>query len=398
MVTSINTATIELKFGVVENPRSWINSRLQAMTFNRIVRWCGFETMDCVGVERIVHLDSHWQQLTESSCESSVGNNMGPKQSSKSLHLQKAALRHRMTRTDYELIVDYLEIEENFLAITGGGRKTKVGGRNLTKRIAFGHMAVSLCAQGFPPCDGNVMGKTFNRYLETYKKARTFYTGADMIDMTATCGEADNAADREEDVVFMSDGMNESDAYDPNLQATPLGEEDLDRHLENEYGSPGNTRADVPENFDNSIEGDEVMPSVPASHIGRGKRPSQTTENVVCTGTRNGRLDKQPQPDRKTSLISAYEKSVKEKNCLRKTSQQSKASFRDAVLEEKRLAREAQERYRIIDSLEIVRRARADRRSQLLAEMLKGGKTLDEVKAAFELLECVEQKISGSMM
>ncbi|KAL3697962.1 hypothetical protein R1sor_012038 [Riccia sorocarpa] len=231
--------------------------------------------MDCVDVERIVHLDSHWQQLIESRCESSVGNNMGPKQSSKSLHLQKAALRHRMTRADYELIVDYLEIEEHFLAITRGGRKTKVGGRNLTKRTEFGHMAVSLCAQGFPPCDGTMMGKKFNRYLETCKKPRPFYTGT----------------------------------------GAGLTEEDLAAGL--------------------TIE---------------------AKMNFQC-----------PFFSRMHSLYG------------------SRANVDPHALGD-------------ANSLEIERRARAARRSQLLAAMLKGGKTLDEVKAAFELLECVEQKISGSMM
>ncbi|KAL3679718.1 hypothetical protein R1sor_022674 [Riccia sorocarpa] len=64
----------------------------------------------------------------------------------RAVNAQRGASRHRMTRHDYELIVTYLEVLENFAAITGSGRKTKVGGRNLTKTTAFGHMAVFLCA------------------------------------------------------------------------------------------------------------------------------------------------------------------------------------------------------------------------------------------------------------
>ncbi|KAL3685794.1 hypothetical protein R1sor_003816 [Riccia sorocarpa] len=77
-----------------------------------------------------------------------------------------------MTRHDYELIVTYLEVPENFAAITGSGRKTKVGGRNLTKTTAFGHMAVSLCAEGFTLCNGNIMGK---KVMRKWNECAIFY-------------------------------------------------------------------------------------------------------------------------------------------------------------------------------------------------------------------------------
>ncbi|KAL3679063.1 hypothetical protein R1sor_022019 [Riccia sorocarpa] len=47
------------------------------------------------------------------------------------------------------------------------------------------------------------------------------------------------------------------------------------------------------------------------------------------------------------------------------------------------------------DALELERRARADRRSILMAELVKGGKTMDDVAAAFRMLDNVEQMINA---
>ncbi|KAL3691252.1 hypothetical protein R1sor_004903 [Riccia sorocarpa] len=90
---------------------------------------------------------------------SSSNNEMRPRAMARAVGSQKSAVRHRMTKHDYELMISYLEVPENFNGITGGGRKTKVGGKNFTKTTVFGHMAVSLYAQGFPKCNGGIMGK-----------------------------------------------------------------------------------------------------------------------------------------------------------------------------------------------------------------------------------------------
>ncbi|KAL3680853.1 hypothetical protein R1sor_023809 [Riccia sorocarpa] len=82
-----------------------------------------------------------------------------------------------MTKQDYEMIVTYLENPDNFVAINGCGRKTRITGKTLTKVTAFGHMAVTLCAQGFVKYSGVIMGKKVARYISTYKNARTFYLG-----------------------------------------------------------------------------------------------------------------------------------------------------------------------------------------------------------------------------
>ncbi|KAL3678313.1 hypothetical protein R1sor_021269 [Riccia sorocarpa] len=124
------------------------------------------------------------------SSSSSSNSEMRPRAMARAVNAVRGAGRHRMTKHDYELIVTYLEVPENFAAVTGSGRKIKVGGRNLTKTTAFGHMAVSLCAQGFTLCNGNKMGKKVMRYVEMYKKARIFYlsTGAGLTDDDIAAG------------------------------------------------------------------------------------------------------------------------------------------------------------------------------------------------------------------
>ncbi|KAL3699286.1 hypothetical protein R1sor_017308 [Riccia sorocarpa] len=76
------------------------------------------------------------------SSSSSSNSEMRPRAMARAVNAVRSAGRHRMTRHDYELIVTYLEVPENFAAITGSGRKTKVGRRNLTKTTSFGHMTV----------------------------------------------------------------------------------------------------------------------------------------------------------------------------------------------------------------------------------------------------------------
>ncbi|KAL3690091.1 hypothetical protein R1sor_016400 [Riccia sorocarpa] len=126
-----------------------------------------------------------------SSCSSSSSNSeMKPRTMARSMGAQKNAARHRMTKHDYEMIVTYLENPDNFAAINGCGRKTKITGKTLTKVTAFGHMAVMLCAHGFVKCSGVIMGKKVARYVCTYKNARTFYlgTGSGLTDPEIVAG------------------------------------------------------------------------------------------------------------------------------------------------------------------------------------------------------------------
>ncbi|KAL3690572.1 hypothetical protein R1sor_016881 [Riccia sorocarpa] len=126
-----------------------------------------------------------------SSCSSSSSNSeMKPRAMARSVGAQKNAARHRMTKRDYEMIVTYLENPGNFAAINGCGRKTKITGKTLTNVTAFGHRAVTLCAQGFVKCSGVIMGKKVAHYVCTYKNARTFYlsTGSGLTEAEIDAG------------------------------------------------------------------------------------------------------------------------------------------------------------------------------------------------------------------
>ncbi|KAL3681685.1 hypothetical protein R1sor_024641 [Riccia sorocarpa] len=126
-----------------------------------------------------------------SSCSSLSSNSeMKPRAMARSMGAQKNAARHRMTKRDYEMIVMYLENPDNFAAINGCGRKTKITRKTLTKVTAFGHMAVTLCAQGFVKCSGVIIGKKVARYVCTYKNARAFYlsTGSGLTEAEIDAG------------------------------------------------------------------------------------------------------------------------------------------------------------------------------------------------------------------
>ncbi|KAL3696110.1 hypothetical protein R1sor_010186 [Riccia sorocarpa] len=284
-----------------------------------------------------------------SSCSSSFSNSeMKPRAMARSVGAQKNAARHRMTKQEYEMIVMYLENPDNFAAINGCEKKTKITWKTLTKVTAFGHMAVTLCAQGFVKCSGVIMGKKVARYVigDAGLPAEIFFDDRDLCQDSQAAfqfsagepmlsGDEEEAADREEEPIDLSE----------------------DDEVDNQTG-----------------------PIADAG--GFFLRPPCLIP---------------PPSERKTSLITAYEEQVKEKLVLRKKAQYQKASFRDTILEDRRQAREQRERARIHEGIEAMRRARADRRSTLLAEMVKTGKSMDEIHQYFLMLDSVEERLSGSM-
>ncbi|KAL3676876.1 hypothetical protein R1sor_026824 [Riccia sorocarpa] len=398
---------------------------------------------------------------------SSSNSEMRPRAMARAVNAQRGAGRHRMTRHDYELIVTYLEVPENFAAITGNGRKTKVGWRNLTKTIAFGHMAVSLCAQGFTLCNGNTMGKIVMWYVEMYKKARIFYlsTGAGLTDADIAAGLSFEqkmermchffyrmhalygARANIEPPAVGDSGLPDACIFDttslfpdsqpvPNVAATGIHlelsddeEEAADREedpmdfldeevdaVDYQTGPDGGGHGFVPTAMEDAEGGPDILnqtarsaldvedpqPEVEAPNVpqapSRGGVSQHSGEDLRSSGRdrppRPGR-DRPPTGERKNSLISAYEDQVKEKLVLWKAAQEHKVTFRDAILDDRRQAREAKQRSRMADTLELEHRARADRRSILMAELVKGGKTMDDVAAAFRVLDNGEQMINA---
>ncbi|KAL3699822.1 hypothetical protein R1sor_017844 [Riccia sorocarpa] len=67
--------------------------------------------------------------VSPASSSSSSNSEMKPRAMARSLGAQKNAARLWMTKQDYKMIVTYLENPDNFAAINGGGRKTKITGK-----------------------------------------------------------------------------------------------------------------------------------------------------------------------------------------------------------------------------------------------------------------------------
>ncbi|KAL3699776.1 hypothetical protein R1sor_017798 [Riccia sorocarpa] len=334
------------------------------------------------------------------------------------------------------MIVTYLENPDNFAAINRGGRKTKITRNTLTKVTAFGHMAVTLCAQGFISCSGVVMGKKVARYVKTYKKAQTVYKsiGSSLIETeTATCltleqkmnakchyffrmhalfgaqaniephalGDAGLPADMEDDEVYNQTApvANGDEFFQTAMPDVTGGDEFYQTARVDEDGGlemgnqTGRSAVDVEANAAPTPQQNR------RPQQSRGDPNVQSVDDVRSSGKTVRSRDRAPPPERKSSLIIAYEEHayVKEKLVLRKEAQDQKASFRDAILEDRRQAREEKERARIQEGIKAMRMARADRRSTLMAEMVKTGKSMDEIQATFLLLDSVEGRLSASM-
>ncbi|KAL3685495.1 hypothetical protein R1sor_003517 [Riccia sorocarpa] len=359
------------------------------------------------------------------------------------------------------MIVNYLENPDNFAAINGCGRKTKIIGKTLTKVTAFGHMAVTLCAQGFVKYSGVIMGKKVVRYVETYKKARTFYLsiGSGLTDteivagltleqkMNVKChyffrmhalfgamaniellavGDVGLPAEMVFDVRDLchdSQAAFQFSTADPMLsedeeEAADREEEPIDLSEDDEVDNQTAPVADGDYFFETVMPdvtgGDAFYQTARVAEDGGPEMGNQTGRsavdvetNAVSAPQQNRRpqssgktvrsRDRAPPPERRTSLITTYEEQVKEKLVPRKEAQDQKASFRDAILGDRRQAREHRERARIQEGIEAMRMARADHRSTLMAEMVKTGKSMDEIQAAFLLLDSVEEHLSASM-
>ncbi|KAL3679024.1 hypothetical protein R1sor_021980 [Riccia sorocarpa] len=341
------------------------------------------------------------------SSSSSSNSEMRPRVMARAVNAQRGAGHHRMTRHDYELIVTYLEVPDNFAAITGSGRKTKVGGKNLTKTIAFGHMAVSLSAQGFQLCSGGIMRKKVMRYVQMYKNARIFYlsTGADLTEADIAAGLSFEQKMEQKCHFFFPNGC--SDLYGARANIEPPA-----------TGPDGGGHGFVPTARDDAEGGPDIANQTVRSALDvEDPQPDVEAPNVPQTPSRGGvsqhsgedlrssdrdrphrpGRDRPPTGERKNLLISAYEEQVKEKLVLRKAAQEHKVTFRDAILDDRRQARKAKQISRMTEALEVERRAKADCRSILMTELVKGGKTMDNVAEAFLLLDNVEQMINVSM-
>ncbi|KAL3677686.1 hypothetical protein R1sor_020642 [Riccia sorocarpa] len=322
---------------------------------------------------------------------SSSNSEMKPRAMARSVGAQKNAARHRMTKQEYEMIVTYLENPDNFAAINGCGRKIKTTGKTLTKVTAFGHMAVTLRAQGFVKCSGVIMGKKVARYVigDAGLLAEIFFDDRDLCHDSQAAfqfsaaesmlsGDEEEAADREEEPIDLS----EDDEVDNQTAPVPHAGEFF-----SETAMPDVTSGDA--FYQTARTGEDCGPEM-------GNQTGRSAVDVETNAVRTPQQNRVPQQSRGDASAQSVD-DVKEKLVLRKEAQYQKASFRDAILEDRRQAREQRERARIQEGIEAMRRARADRRSTLLAEMVKTGKSMDKIHQYFLMLDIVEERLSGSM-
>ncbi|KAL3693808.1 hypothetical protein R1sor_007459 [Riccia sorocarpa] len=330
---------------------------------------------------------------SSATSSSSSNNEMRPRAMARAIGSQKSAVRHRMTEQDYELMISYLEVPKNFNGIMGGGRKTKMGGKNFTKTTASWHMAVSLCAPGFPKCNGAglTLEEKMNRQCHFFMRMHALYGSRANIDPPAVgdaglpddglfggvsfcpdsqpvhtpcadaeihelSGDEEEAADREEDPMdFLGDA--EKDAFEngtaPNPEVDDIGAAAADNHR----GGLGSDDQTVRSALDIEDEQPEILVGNARQVPSKGGGSQHSGEDMRSSGHRGGR-DRPSPPERKNSLISAYENQVKEKLILRKAVQEHKISFRDAILDDRRQAREAKQLARIAETIEAERRAR----------------------------------------
>jgi hypothetical protein len=184
----------------------------------------------------------------------------------------------RLKDEDYAKIVDYLEVPENFQAVTGGGRKTSVGKKYGTKAVVFKKMVAAMQHHGFPTnMDGANLQKRFQRYVKRYKDALEVKldTGGGLLQeeidagvllheklnklcphferMHALYGERPNVAPpvlgdvgvEEEELIHHVEQVEENNAIDLEPEPEPEREPELEIELEPEAEHGDVERADT---------------------------------------------------------------------------------------------------------------------------------------------------------
>ncbi|CAM6089587.1 unnamed protein product [Calypogeia fissa] len=81
--------------------------------------------------------------------------------------------KFRLKDEHYHMMVSYLEVPENFAAITGGWKKTKVGAKHQKRAVVMKQFHVAISEFGFPK-DISIPNftKRYQRYVARYKEAQ----------------------------------------------------------------------------------------------------------------------------------------------------------------------------------------------------------------------------------
>ncbi|KAL2620513.1 hypothetical protein R1flu_000718 [Riccia fluitans] len=191
----------------------------------------------------------------------------------------------------------------------------------------------------------------------------------DEGDELADGGLPDNEGDEEDVRNSANDGPFHSDVI-PGINATTTSPVDLS---EEEYED------DLIADRDGKVASGQTQSSL--------QHPKEDNNN------RMGRNEGKRPFGHKSNLIHIHEESVQEKTQYRKVALDARESFREAMLTEKRMARAQKERIREVQDKENRKRAKVDRHAALLTELSKAGKSLNEIRTLFELLDCVEKAV-----
>lgn len=313
----------------------------------------------------------------------------------------------RLTNEDYDKIVAYIEEPENFAALHGAGRKTRIGGGKChTKATAFGIMAAQLSGRGgFPQVTGDELRKRFDRYVNMFKKAKELQnsTGGGLSEVEISQG------------MTMEDKLNNKCPHFFRMNAIFGERANIVPPAEGSYGLPSDEEivgldsqnvsrsfvADLDDDVDELLEtdlpveddwnegGNENVEDAPSVQEARNHLPRSTdvhsTDDVHVSPpeisppeiprSRVGQREKNTKP----SLLSLYEISLKEKAMYRS----EKSEFRMANLEEKKRSRDEKSRAKYMAIKEESRK----RHTGLYLEMTREGKSWQEIEEAIERLD-----------
>ncbi|KAL2652812.1 hypothetical protein R1flu_020940 [Riccia fluitans] len=332
---------------------------------------------------------------------------------------EQQASRYRLAHADYEKILVYLENEENFDLLYGTGRKTKGGGKLQSKATVYGVMAVHLAKTGLPLMSASVLQKKVERYIDMYKRARAMIisTGADvenfeMIEgmslekkVNKVCPHYDrmhvlfgnrvklepsalllavespnNEAPKADARLACDTGATESprnetestnvDEPDGRFEASTVDDttkNDAEETLA-EGAAAKNLRSEDSRQMERAVDDLQTPTSVPPSRADR-VRSDQFSKKQLSPG--------------KGVQYYVLQEAMKQKNAYKLAKIESKERLKRQMLEDQR--KQAK-----MELEEQRKKARIDRKATMMIELMKAGKSVEEVSAWLDCLARVE--------
>ncbi|KAL3684643.1 hypothetical protein R1sor_002665 [Riccia sorocarpa] len=334
--------------------------------------------------------------------------------------------RYRLSHTDYEKILEYLEDEENFDFLYGSGRKTKVGGKVQSKATVYGIMAVHLAKTGLPLMTASVLQKKVERYIDMYKRARAMIvsTGGDVekFEMTEgmtlekkvnkVCPHYDrmhvlfgNRVKLEPSVLLLpvespknqapnvdarlacDTGPTESrhnetestnvDGHDGRFEASTLDDTTKNEAEATvaEVAAVQNLRSEDSRRMEQAVDDLQTPTSIPPSSRAERVRSDQLSKKQLLSPG-------------KGAQYYVLQEAMKQKNAYKLAKIQSKERLKRQMLEDQR----KQVRMELEEQR---KKARIDRKATMMIELMKAGKSVEEVSAWLDCLTRVED-VDGS--